>query len=117
MTQTHWEENYKKNYKKKLIKKLIKKAKATAFLLFLTSSFLFASGCDFYDETGMTDRKGVFLEVEDTQYIVTKDGNVWEVTGTNFHNGDRVRVMFFTHWTEDIEDDEIREIHKIWLWF
>ena len=115
MTRQEWEQNYKRNYKKKLVHNMIKKAKATIFALFLICTFLFASGSDFYDETGLIERKGVFYEVEDKQYIFTTDGNYWEVTGTNFHNGDKVRVKFFTNWTDNVEDDEIREIHKRWF--
>jgi hypothetical protein len=115
MAQEYWEQNYKRSYKKKLVHNMIKKAKAVSFVLLLTCTFLFASGSDFYDETGLIERKGVFYEVENKQYIFTKDGNIWEVVGTNFHNGDRVRVEFFSNWTEDIEDDEITKIHKRWF--
>ena len=119
MTQEYWENNFKHNckrkYKNQLRKRFIRKCKGIAIVLFM----LFTLGCagtsDFYTETGFIERKGTFLEVEGKQYIHTDDGHVWEVIDTDFSNGDKVRVIFDTHWSENVKDYEIIEIENCWF--
>lgn len=42
-----------------------------------------------------------------TDYIKTKDGNIWVITEADFESGEKVIITFNTMGTKKVEDDRI----------
>lgn len=69
-------------------------------------------------ETDSTRKEnGVFFEdkVNNSQFLMTGDSNVWNVADTEFSNGNKVRVTFDTKGTADKTDDEIINIRRQYI--
>lgn len=98
------------------------KAKQKLTILFALIIFIMAMGLagtsDYLVERGWVERKGILCEDEDGQYLVTEDGNMWNVTDFTYSNGktvkvgDKVKVYFDTNGTADVADDSIEEVYK-----
>lgn len=103
------------NYTKRTIKNAIL---TIAVLAGIVICLGFAGNCDYLEEQGWVERKGILCEDAFGQYLVTKDGNVWDVTDFTYSNGkpvevgDKVKVYFDTNGTADADDDSIKEVYK-----
>lgn len=84
--------------------------------LLALSTALSTTACS--TETDSTRKEnGVFFEdkVNNTQFLMTGDSNVWNVADTEFSNGNKVRVTFDTKGTADKTDDEIINIRRQYI--
>ena len=114
MTKKEWERNYRKsfhkNYKRKLRKKFCKGILVSVFVL----GAIGCAGASDFEDTGCVERNGIFCEIEGKQYICTEDGS-WEVANLEFSNGDKVSVVFYGNYTDEVTDDVIANVETRWF--